>query len=216
MTHRHLHEADGAHHRRERSLVFRIAVAVHQHDGAGADAVGVRRAQVAFGGGEIELPDRVTMRAHALVDLDHALVEHARQHDPAYEELRTVLIGDAQGIGEAPSDRQHRALAFALEQGVGGNGRAHPDRLDRPGRNRRTRCDAEQCPDTGDGRVAVALRVLGQQLVRRQRAVGPARDDIGECTASVDPELPAARRRVGHDEEMERGPRRKRHAATTL
>jgi hypothetical protein len=39
-------------------------------------------------------------------------------------------------------------------------------------------------------RVLVVLRVLRQQLVRDQRAVGPPRDDVGECAAAVDPELP--------------------------
>ena len=51
---------------------------------------------------------------------------------------------------------------------------------------------AEQVADAGDRRVAVVLRVLRQQLVRDERAVGPARDDVGERAAAVDPELPAA------------------------
>ena len=40
--------------------------------------------------------------------------------------------------------------------------------------------------------VRVALRVLRQQLVGRERSVGPARDHVGERAAAVDPELPAA------------------------
>src|SRR5690349_8082781 len=36
-------------------------------------------------------------------------------------------------------------------------------------------------------------RILGQQLLRQQRAVGPPGDDIGERAAAIDPELPRAR-----------------------
>ena len=53
------------------------------------------------------------------------------------------------------------------------------------------RGNAQQAPNAGDRRVVVLLRVIGQQLVRHQRAVGLARDDIGESAAAVDPELPA-------------------------
>ena len=42
-----------------------------------------------------------------------------------------------------------------------------------------------------DRGVVVALGILGQQLVRDQRAVGAARHDVGEGAAAVDPELPA-------------------------
>ena len=43
------------------------------------------------------------------------------------------------------------------------------------------------------GRIFIARRILGQQLVREQAAVGRARHDVGERAAAVDPELPAAR-----------------------
>ena len=45
-----------------------------------------RRAQVALGAATIERPHDLAVRADALVDLDHALVEQARQHDLAVEE----------------------------------------------------------------------------------------------------------------------------------
>ena len=56
---------------------------------------------------------------------------------------------------------------------------------------------AEQLADAVHRRVAIALRVLGQQLVRDERAVRPARDDVGERAAAVDPELPACIGRNG-------------------
>jgi hypothetical protein len=48
--------------------------------------------------------------------------------------------------------------------------------------------------------VAVTLGVLRQKLVRRKRAVRPARDDVGERAAAVDPELPACLREISHRE----------------
>ena len=82
------------------------------------------------------------------------------------------------------------ALALAFQQRVGGHRGAHPDRLDPAGRDRLAGAEPEQRPDTGDGRVGVARRVLRQQLVRQQPAVRAAADDVGERAAAVDPELP--------------------------
>ena len=60
------------------------------------------------------------------------------------------------------------------------------------GRDRRARLQRpSSCADAVHGGVAVALRILRQQLVRDERAVGPAGDDVGERAAAVDPELPA-------------------------
>ncbi len=56
--------------------------------------------------------------------------------------------------------------------------------IDSPGRK------TEQVADARHGRVAILLGVVGQQLVRDERAVGIARHDVGEGAAAVDPELP--------------------------
>ena len=50
---------------------------------------------------------------------------------------------------------------------------------------------AQQVADAGDRGVAVLLGILREQLVGDERAVGLARDDVGERAAAVDPELPA-------------------------
>ena len=63
----------------------------------------------------------------------------------------------------------------------------------------------EELADAGDGRVAVALRVLRQQLVGDDGAVGTARDDVGERAAAVDPELPAAGMCGAHGGDCARG-----------
>src|SRR5437879_10222923 len=47
------------------------------------------------------------------------------QHDLPVEEARAVLVGDAQRIAEAARNKQHGALALALEQRVGGDRGAH-------------------------------------------------------------------------------------------
>ena len=133
----------------------------------------------------------LAVRADALVDFDHLAVEQFGQHDMAREDLRPVLVGDAQRVAKTLRDEQHRALALALQQRVGGDRGAHLHRFDALGRNRRAGGDAEQMADAGERRVAVMLRVFGQQLVRDDAAVGPARDDIGEGAAAIDPELPA-------------------------
>ena len=190
MRHRDLREADRASARRQRLLVLRITIAVHQHDRHRADAVVPGRAQARLGAGQVERHHHVAMRADALVDLDHAVVEHRRQLDPAYEELRAVLVRDAQRVGETAGDQQRRALPLALEQRVGRDRRAHLHRVDDAGRNGRAGCQLQQFADTLHRGVGIALGVLGQELRRHQRAVGLARDDVRERPAAVDPELP--------------------------
>ena len=51
-------------------------------------------------------PQHLALGGHALVDLDDALVELFRQDDVAGEELRPVLVADAQRVGEALGDDQ--------------------------------------------------------------------------------------------------------------
>ena len=81
-----------------------------------------------------------------------------RQLDPAHEELRPVLVGDAQRVGEAARDHERGALALALEQRVGRDRGAHLDRVDRACRNRRARRESEELADAVDRGVAIALR----------------------------------------------------------
>ena len=134
-------------------------------------------------------------RADALVRFDHALVQKRRQLDLPHEELGPVLVGDPQRVGEALGDDERRALALALEQRVGRDGGSHLHRADEAGRDRRARRQPQQLANAVHGRVRVALGILGQELVRHERAVGPAPDDVGERSAAIDPELPAGGRR---------------------
>ncbi len=191
MRHGDLREPELARERGERELVLGKPIAVHQHDRDRGDPGVARRTEIAPHRREIERPHDVAARPDALVDLDHALVQQRRQLDPAHEELRPVLIRDAQRVGEAAGDDERRALALALEQRVRGDRRAHLDGVDRARGNRRAGGKPEHLADRVHGGVRVALRILGEQLVRDERAVRTARDDIGERAAAIDPELPA-------------------------
>jgi hypothetical protein len=169
---------------------------VHEDDGDGTKACGVGVVQILSGFVSVQGTNHFTPRTDALLDLDHLRVQHLRQHDVAVEDARPVLVGDAQRVAEAARDEEHRALALALEQRVGGHRSAHLDRLDEVGRDGFVCLYRKYFPDPCDGRVGVMLRVLGEQLVRHQRAVGAARHHVGKGAAAVDPELPALRQGV--------------------
>ena len=149
-------------------LVLRVAIAVHQHDRAprGCRARTPRaasRSRRAASSGAHDL----AVRADALVDLDHALVQQRRQLDPAHEQLRPILVADAQRVGEAARDHQ-QPCARPCARAARWSRPSCPSspRRDRPrgiGAPRRETAAARGCLH---GRVAVALRVLRQQLVR--------------------------------------------------
>ncbi len=188
-----LFEADARGDRGEGLFVRRKAVAVHQHDGAGAHAARVNVAQRGFRAGGVEFAHEVAVRADAFVDLDHFFVEHRRQLDAAHEEFGTMLIGDAQRVGEAARGHEDRAVAFALEQRVGGDRGAHAHGVDEFDGQRGGGCYVEQFADALDRRVLVE-RAFREQLVGEEGAVGSSRHDVRERTAAIDPELPGHRR----------------------
>ena len=97
----HLREADASRQVCQPQLVIRIAIAMHEHDRAGAHACSERRAQFSFGRAEIERPARSRRARRALVDFDHRLVQHRRQFDAPHEEFRPMLIADAQRVARS-------------------------------------------------------------------------------------------------------------------
>ena len=191
MADRDLGEADRARHLGERRLVGVVAVAVHQHDGERAQALAVGGAEIGPGALHLERALDRAVGAHPLLDLDHLVVEQLGQHDPAREDVRAMLVADPERVAEPLGDRQYRRLAAALEERVGGDRRAHLDRVDPRGRQRLLGAEPEQIPDPLQRGVPVVVRVVGQELVHRERAVRRAADDVGEGAAAVDPELPA-------------------------
>ena len=134
--------------------------------------------------------EHLAFGCYALVHLDDALVELLRQDDVAGEQLGPVLVADLERVGEALGDDEERALALALEEGVGRDRRAHLDRGDRAARQLRVGAKAQYVADAGQGGVAIAAGIVREQLPCDERSVGPPRDHVGEGTAAVDPELP--------------------------
>ena len=110
----------------------------------------------------------------------------------AVEDARAVLVGDAQLVPEALRDEEHCRLALPLEERIGRDGRAHLHGVDALDRNRRLARHTQQVADAGERGVGVLLGIVGKELVRDEGAVGLARDDVGERSTAVDPELPVA------------------------
>ncbi len=129
----------------------------------------------------------------AFMCLDHVRIEHGCPADLECEDVRSVLVPDAQQVPEAACDDQQRRLALALEQRVGRHRRAEPYGVDAgPGP-----CMArEQLVDPAHRGITRMRRVARQQLVRVQAAAGVARDDVGESAAAVDGDTPATGRRI--------------------
>ena len=126
----HLVEADVPGDLADPGLVRRIPVPVQAHHGRGAEAVGVGGAQVGGHRVLVQRHDHVTLSADPLGRLDHPGIEHLREDDLAVEDARPVLVADAQRVGEAAGDDQHRRLTATFQQRVGGHRGAQPDRGD--------------------------------------------------------------------------------------
>ena len=193
----HLPEPGLARECHEALLMGRKFPRIHQHDGAGVDAFGL-------GGGKshtrrvfVQRLDFAPVHPDAAGDFDDFFVQHGRKNNVQVEQPGARLVANAQAVGKAGVHDQQRALPFALQQRVGGDGGAHFHRLDPAGGDGGVEGDAQDGFDPGDGGVAVAAGVLRQQLMGGQHAGGVARHDIGERAAAIDPELPFGRGHVG-------------------
>ncbi len=138
---------------------------VHQHDGAGGDALAARSRERLARGMFVQRLEFLAVHADAAGDLHHLLVEHRRKHDRQIEQARARLIADPERIGEASIDHEQSALPLAFQERVGGDGRPHLHGIHHARRNRRVRRETEHGPDAGDGGVSVPLGVLAQQLM---------------------------------------------------
>ncbi len=188
----HLREPRLARDRGDPLLVLRVPVPVHADDGGRAEAVIERGSEGSCQTGHVKRGNDLACCAYPLFRLNDPVIEQLGQDDMPVEDARPGLVGDAERVPEALGDDQDGRLAGALEQGVGGYRGAHPHGLNLAGGERLARHHAEQVPDAGDRGVPVGIRVAGQQLVRRQRAVRLTRDDVGKRPAPVNPELPAS------------------------
>eukprot|EP00962_Isochrysis_galbana_P012152 scaffold3425_cov107-Isochrysis_galbana.AAC.2 len=139
---------------------------------------------------------------HALVHLDHLVVQHTRAADPQVEDVGPRLRPDVQRVPEALGHQQRRLGAIALEQRVGGHSRAHPDpsderRVERDAaRVRNARRRLQDPADALAGRVGVVGRVDRQQLDAARRSLpGAECVHVGEGATAVDGEAEAPRPR---------------------
>ena len=126
---------------------------------------------------------------HALVDLDDVGVELLGLDDVAREYFGARLIADFERVAKAARRHQQRPLAFALQQRVGRDGRAHLHHADGAGGDRRARREAEMVADRLHGGVAIG-GVFRQEFARVQPPSRVAADDVGERAAAIDPEIP--------------------------
>ena len=167
-------------------------VAVHQHHGHRPQSPVIGGRQRRPGRVFVQGAQNVALRPHPFVHFDDLGIQHFRQGDGAGEQIRAVLLADAQTIGETGGDHQQSGFAVTFQQGVGGHRGAHLHRRHLFGRNRIGGRQPQEAADAGQGRVLVLFRVFRQQLQRRQNTVRFPGDDVGESAAAVDPELPAA------------------------
>ena len=93
-------------------------------------------ARTVAGLGFVERFDLRAVDADAALDFDDLFVQHCGQGDGEVEQAGASLIADPQGVGETLVHQQQGAVAFALQQRVGGDGGAHFNRLDLSGRDR--------------------------------------------------------------------------------
>jgi hypothetical protein len=137
----------------------------------------------------------IVLERDALVHLDDGLVQHARPADVEVKDARPALVANLEAVPKAARDDERHGLALALEEGVGRDGGAHPDRLNggrveesgRVGRRRRGVARlGEDAPDALERRVGIVGRVLGQQLDDDGPARGQEADAVGKGAAAVD------------------------------
>jgi hypothetical protein len=167
-------------------LVRAVTPAVHQHDRERIDSAIAEALQCLARGCFVERHQRLAIGADALVDFDDPIIKHRGKDDVASEDLRPGLVADPECVAEAAGDRQRNPLALSFEQGVGCDGRPHPDLRHTaafPGQHAGDRLEC--C-------VLVSAGIFGQQLLDTELAVRRPRDHVGEGSATVDREGPAA------------------------
>ncbi len=166
MADRDLRKTHLAREPRHAFLVLRKAVGVHEHDRHGVDALRAGRFEIGHHGAKIGFALDRAVGAHALVHFGDAFVQHVGFDDMARENLRPCLIADLERVAETLGDEQQSAVAFALEQRIGGDRSAHLHRADAGCRDRLAGLQAEQIADALYGGVGIGLWIFRQQLVR--------------------------------------------------
>ena len=113
---------------RHRFFVRGKAIAMHENDGASADAGIEGRLQTGAGAVQIQRRAFFAVRRVPPRDLQDPLVQHFGQLDIQLEQMRAGLITDSQGVMKAVIDDQQGTVALAFQQSVGAHRGAHLDR----------------------------------------------------------------------------------------
>ncbi len=186
MADGNLGEADVTRDGGQRLLMRAMAIAVHQQDGDGAQTAIIAGLQRSARRRFVQRAQDDAVGIDPLVNLHHRLMQRRRQVDAPGEEMRPVLIADADRVAKAPRHRQQHRLALAFQQRVGGDGGADAQRAGRD----RPLARAGQPADRLHRRIRIAFRVARQQLGAVQPPIGVSRHHIGKGAATVDPKLP--------------------------
>ena len=193
MACRNLGEADLVCQLGDPELMVGHPVGMHQHNGDRADAVIEGRLQARPQIVQIERRKDGILRIDAFHHLLDTFIQHLGKRDLAVEQARPRLIGDPKLVAKPLGDDKKRPVALTFQQRVGGNGGSHLNGVDF-GLGDRIACrKAEKIADSLKRGILIGLGVFGQKLVRVERAVRTAADNVGKGTATVDPELPPAR-----------------------
>ncbi len=197
MAHRYLSEAQLARQCRHATLMLGIAIRVQEDDCDRLDTGCKRGDERVARRIDIECLLNRAVGAHALLDLHHLLVEHLRFDDVAGKNFGAGLVTDFERIAEPLRDQQERALTLALKKCIGGDSRPHLDVADDTRRDRLAWRYAEQVANAFHCGIPIGVRLLRQELVRNEHALGPPPDHICESAAAIDPEVPGGVYRHG-------------------
>ena len=154
-----------------------VAIRVQQANGERIDASRAEGPERGAGSGFIEWAQDGAVGGEAFGDFDRGLVEFGRLDDVQIEEMRAILIADAQGVGKTGSCDESDPRDAAFEERIGGAGGAQADAYRADGLVEPV---AKEPADAGDGsffvREEFAPRALGGSggkcRVKSQRALG--------------------------------------------
>jgi hypothetical protein len=195
MADRDLREAQSARDCGGADFMFREGPGMHENDRDRCDAVGSRANQILLKCGFIERNVDDAVGQNALADFDDPIVEHIGLDDGFGKDVGAGLGSDFQRIGKAMCDDKCGWNAFALQESIGRNRRAHFDDIDAVCRKRRGRRLLQELADDMKCRVSVGGRVDGQHFANVELADGITGHDIRECAAAIDEEAPLLVRR---------------------
>ena len=111
----------------EALFVDGMAVGVQQADGEGFNAAGAEGNERSAGGGFIEGLENRAVGGEAFRNLDDGFVEFRRLRNVEVEEVRAVLVADAQAIGKTGGGDEGGACTAPFQEGVGGARGAEAD-----------------------------------------------------------------------------------------